>query len=83
MVVAGESYISLVDSLALVVPLTSVDRAWPNHVPVQSAALAAESWAMTEQVRAISRSRITRVHGRVSERALAAIRVWIADFLEL
>jgi mRNA interferase MazF len=33
MVMAGTDYLQLIDSLAIVVPLTSVDRGWPNHIP--------------------------------------------------
>src|SRR5690606_38717482 len=41
LVVAGADYLQLIDSLAIVAPLTSVDRDWPNHVPVTGAALPA------------------------------------------
>ena len=83
MVVAGADYLQLIDSIAIVVPLTSVDRGWPNHVPVTGAALPAPSWAMTEQVRTISRERIAGSAGRADAETLRAVRGWIRDLLEL
>lgn len=83
MVVSGEGYLAAVRDLAIVVPITSVDRGWPHHVRVSGGGLKAASWAMTEQVRAISRQRIARRAGRASDATLAGARVWIGDFLEL
>lgn len=83
MVVSGVGYLSLVDSLALVVPITGVDRGWPNHVRIEGGRLGGESWAMTEQVRAVSRERIVGRAGRATEHTLLSARVWIRDFLEL
>lgn len=81
LVVAGPDYLSTVDTLAIVVPLTSIDRGWPNHIPVGG--LTQPSWAMTEQVRTISRVRLDGTAGRVDNSTLTAVRQWIADFLEL
>lgn len=83
LVVSGDRYLSTVITLAYVVPLTSVDRGWVNHVRVEDRALPAASWAMTEQMRAISRDRIVGHVGRVTDTVLARVRVWLADFLEL
>ena len=83
LVVAGPDYLQLIDSLAVVVPLTSVDRGWPNHIPVSGATLQSASWAMTEQVRTISRERIVGTAGRADAGTLRAVRGWIRDLLEL
>lgn len=83
LIVAGGDYLATVDSLAVVVPVTSVDRGWPNHVPITGAALPTPSWAMTEQVRTISRERIAGRAGRADEPTLAEVRQWIRDFLDL
>jgi mRNA interferase MazF len=83
LVVAGADYLDVVDTLAIVVPLTTVDRGWPNHVPVEGSALPLESWAMTEQVRTVSRERVVATAGRVDPQTLGAVRGWIRDFLEL
>lgn len=83
MVVAGAGYLESVDTLALVVPITGVDRGWPNHVEVIGARLERRSWAMSEQIRTISRERLVGRAGRANDATLAAVRGWLADFLEL
>ncbi|MGO2632629.1 MAG: type II toxin-antitoxin system PemK/MazF family toxin [Galactobacter sp.] len=80
-IVAGEQYLSTVTTLALAVPITTTDRGWPNHVGLDMA-LQQRSWAMTEQVKTISRSRLERRAGQVSFQALEEIRRWIHDYLE-
>src|SRR5262245_35481028 len=79
LVVAGADYLAIVDTLALVVPITTTDRGWPNHVPVRGGSLDRPSWAMTEQVRTISRERIVAHAGRADAVTLAAVRVWLRD----
>jgi mRNA interferase MazF len=83
LVVAGSDYLATVDTLAIVVPLTSVNRGWPNHVPVVGGALPQPSWAMTEQVRTISRERIVDQSGSAAPQTVATVRAWIRDFLDL
>lgn len=80
-VVSGADYLATVNTLAIVVPITGVNRKWPNHIPI--AGLSRASWAMTEQVRTISRDRIVERAGRTDAGTLASIRRWIGDFLEL
>jgi mRNA interferase MazF len=83
-VVAGEGYLDAVTTLALIVPVTTVDRGWPNHIQLTgTVGLESPSWAMTEQIRTISRTRLTQISGRVSTGCLREIRTWLADFLEL
>lgn len=83
-VVAATDYLEAVTTLALVVPVTSTDRGWPNHVRLDGPhGLEGPSWAMTEQIRTISRSRMTRSSGSVSTACLDEIRSWLADFLGL
>lgn len=83
LVVAGADYLATVDTLAIVVPLTSVDRGWPNHVLVEGGELPQPSWAMTEQVRTISRERIVGYGGKAYPETVQAVRGWIRDFLDL
>jgi mRNA interferase MazF len=82
-VVSGADYLDIVDSLAIVVPVTTVDRGWPNHVRIEGGRLPQESWAMTEQVRTVSRERLVAHAGRVTPDTTTAVRSWIRDFLEL
>ena len=84
LVVASPGYLAVVDTLALVVPVSTADRGWPNHVPLTGPhGLAHASFAMTEQVRAILRSRITRIGGAVDDRCLRRVRTWLSDFLDV
>ena len=57
MVVAGADYLEIVDALAVVVPITTVDLGWPNHVEVIGAELGRRSW------RCLSRSGRSRGSG--------------------
>lgn len=83
LVVASASYLDTVETLSMVVPLTSVDRGWPNHVEVVGSRLEQRSWAMSEQVRTIARERVVGRAGRADDITLAAVRGWLADFLDL
>lgn len=83
LVIASSDYLATVDTLAIVVPITTVDRGWPNHIPIAGADLPQASWAMSEQVRTVSRERIVSRAGRVDEATLHAVRRWIGDFLDL
>ncbi|UNK69912.1 type II toxin-antitoxin system PemK/MazF family toxin [Microbacterium sp. H1-D42] len=80
-VVAGGGYLHVVDALAIIVPVTSVDRRWPNHVQIRG--LGKPSWAMTEQLRAVSRDRLHGDLGRVNEATFLQIRNWLRDHLDL
>jgi mRNA interferase MazF len=81
-VVASADYLTVVDTLAIVVPVTSRHRGWPDHILLMGpSGLAAESWAMTEQIRTISRDRITDVVGHVTAECLGEMRMYLKDFL--
>jgi mRNA interferase MazF len=82
-VIAGTDYLATVDALAIVVPVTTVDRGWPNHVSLVGGSLPRSSWAMTEQVRTISRDRIVGRAGRADAPTVVAVRDWVRLFLEL
>ncbi|MDR0481620.1 MAG: type II toxin-antitoxin system PemK/MazF family toxin [Cellulomonadaceae bacterium] len=81
-VVASSAYLATVTHLVLAVPVTTVDRAWPNHVELHgNTALGEKCFAMTEQIRAISRKRITKFAGEVDSSTLKNIVEWIDLFL--
>lgn len=84
LVVASPGYLDAVATLVVVLPITSVDRGWPNHVPVEGpSGLRVPSWVMTEQPRTLRRDRLTSIAGRVSADCLAGARLWLGDFLDL
>jgi len=81
-VISTADYLRAVRGLVVIVPVTTTDRGWPHHVRLRGDGLGLKeiSFAMTEQPRTISTSRIKGVAGTVSTRNLAAIRRWISDF---
>lgn len=82
-VVASSGYLDAVTELAIVVPATTTDRSWPQHVRLagSSLTLARPTFAMTEQPRTISRQRIANVAGTIDNACLAEIRRWLSDFI--
>ena len=84
LVVASAGYLDAVTTLVIVLPITTTDRGWPNHIRVEGpSGLDRPSWIMTEQPRTLSRDRLTRVAGEVSAGCLASVRSWLGDFLDL
>lgn len=81
-VVSSRGHLSIADTLVMVVPVTSVDRGWSNHILLRGEVLDRASWAMTEQLRTISRERLVGHAGQVDASTLADIREWIIDFLD-
>jgi mRNA interferase MazF len=83
-VVSSAEYLDIVDSLVTVVPVTSRDRGWPNHVQVDGpTGLASPSWAMVEQLRNLARERVLRWSGSVDEATFDEIRLYLRDSLAL
>ena len=78
-IVASDAYLEVVDTLALGVPISTTDRGWPNHVRVEMPGLT--GFAMTEQLRTVSRERFEGYVGRIGAATLGAIREWLADYL--
>ncbi len=84
LVVAGRGYLRTVTTLVVVLPVTSVERGWSNHVALRGDhGLARPSWAMTEQVRTISRDRVVAVSGAVDTTTLADVDEWLRAMLAL
>ncbi|GAA2027289.1 hypothetical protein GCM10009819_08360 [Agromyces tropicus] len=84
LIIASAGYLDAVTTLAIVLPITTTYRGWPNHVRVDGhSGLDRPSWIMTEQPRTLSRDRLTKVSGQVSTDCLAAVRMWLGDFLDL
>lgn len=82
--IASSGYLDAVTTLVIVLPITTIDRGWPNHVPIEGpSGLDRSSWIMTEQPRTISRDRLTAVCGQVSRNCLDTVRTWLGDFLDL
>ena len=82
-IISSASYLEVVTELAIIVPATTTDRGWPQHVRLTGSALTLSrpTFAMTEQPRTISRRRIASVDKCVDDQCLAQIRQWLNDFL--
>lgn len=85
LVVSSADYLASVRDLVIVIPLTSVDRAWPHHVRVTGdrTGLPKASFAMTEQPRTISTTRIARRTGTADAATIRDVDRWLQDFLGL
>ena len=71
-VVSSTLFLQVVTDLVTVIPVTSTNRGWANHVPVPI--LGPDSVAMTEQIR-------TKYGPCVDEESFATMKMWIRDFL--
>jgi mRNA interferase MazF len=69
--------------LVVVVPLARTDKSYPTHVHISrdQANLRSDSWAMCEQVRALSFEQFKKKRGRVAEETLATLRTIITQIL--
>jgi mRNA interferase MazF len=85
LVVASDLYLEQADTLAIVVPATTTDRGWPNHVPLRGEQLdlPQATFAMTEQPRTITRDRLVGVIGVVDSATMRDVDRWLRDFLAL
>lgn len=76
-IISSSDFSEVIDHLAIVVPCTSRNRAWANHIHLKGPTGASdETFAMTEQPRTISSHRVLRVLGRVDEPTLDEICRW-------
>ncbi|MFT4215540.1 MAG: type II toxin-antitoxin system PemK/MazF family toxin [Microbacterium sp.] len=85
LVIASDLYLEQADTLAIVLPCTTRDRGWPNHVKLvgQDLNLSGETYAMTEQPRTITRERLFDIAGVIDIGVMREVDVWLRDFLAL
>lgn len=85
LVIASDLYLEQADTLAIIVPATTVDRGWPNHVPLRGPRLALpqRTYAMTEQPRTVTRRRLLGAAGTVDAETMREVDGWLRDFLAL
>jgi mRNA interferase MazF len=77
--VSSMAHLGLVDSLFVCLPVTAVDRGWPNHILLSGPDLSLDrpGRAMTEQPRTLARERVKSQAGYVDAACLARIRWWL------
>lgn len=83
LVVSSRAYNDTVDTLLITVPISSVDRGWPNHIRITGIPGLRASYAMTEQPRAISRERVGDSLGIADLDCLDEVKRWLGDFVAL
>lgn len=84
LVVASDLYLEQADTLAIIVPCTTRDRGWPNHVKLTgNLNLPDEMYAMTEQPRTVTRERLFDVAGMIDVGVMREVDGWLRDFLAL
>lgn len=85
LIVASDLYLEQADTLAIIVPATTTDRGWPNHVALRGSNLALfePTYAMTEQPRVVTRARLFDVVGTVDAATMHQVDRWLRDFLAL
>lgn len=85
LVIASDLYLEQADALAIIVPATTTDRGWPNHVLLRGPdlVLTEPTFAMTEQPRAVTRERLFDVAGAVDATTMHEVDRWLRDFLAL
>ena len=82
MVVSSADHLSAATTLVTVVPATSRDRGWPNHiVMIGPTGLPTPTVAMTEQVRTIARERVVQEVGFVDADCFETICQWVHRWL--
>jgi mRNA interferase MazF len=85
LVIASDLYLQQADTLAIVVPATTTDRGWPNHVLLTGPHLdlPLPTFAMTEQPRTVTRDRFVGELGRVDSATMREVDRWLRDFMAL
>jgi len=85
LVVASDLYLEQADTLAIIVPATTKDRGWPNHVLLRGPdlILGEPTFAMTEQPRTVARERLFDAVGIVDAATMREVDGWLRDFLGL
>lgn len=85
LVIASDLYLEQADTLAIIVPVTTTDRGWPNHVSLRGPDLTLNqaAFAMTEQPRLVTRERLFDAAGAVDSVTMREVDGWLRDFLAL
>ncbi|MCB1274759.1 MAG: type II toxin-antitoxin system PemK/MazF family toxin [Leucobacter sp.] len=85
LVVSSDMYLEQADTLAIIVPCTTRDRGWPNHVRLvgKDLNLPSETYAMTEQPRTVARERLFESAGMIDVGVMREVDMWLRDFFAL
>lgn len=83
--IASDLYLEQADTLAIVLPGTTIDRGWPNHVLLRGTSLnlPQATYAMTEQPRTVTRNCFAGEIGVVDSMTMQEVDRWLRDFISL
>ncbi|MGV9713717.1 type II toxin-antitoxin system PemK/MazF family toxin [Gordonia sp. NPDC003424] len=85
LIIASDLYLEHADTLAIILPATTIERGWPNHVRLRGPTYTPTrpTFAMTEQPRTVTRERLHDVVGVVDSETMDEVDGWLRDFLSL
>ncbi len=85
LLIASDIYLEQADTLAIILPTTTTNRGWPNHVLLRGPSFTPTqpTFAMTEQPRTVTRERLHDVIGVVDSETMGEVDGWLRDFLSL
>jgi mRNA interferase MazF len=82
LLISSDSLVDASDTMAIVVPCTSTNRGWLNHIELAGdTGLAVRTFAVTEQPRTLSRQRIVASAGHVNDECLTEVMRWVHAWL--
>ena len=83
LIIASDLYLEQADTLAIILPATTIERGWPNHVRLRGPAFTPTrpTFAMTEQPRTVTRQRLHDVIGAVDRETMDEVDQWLRVFL--
>lgn len=77
-VISSAAFVRATDGLVMVVPCTTRDRGWPNHIRLSGhTGLRKATFAITEQPRTMSVERVHGFAGHVDDECLELIARWV------
>lgn len=81
-VISSSDFTDVMTDRVIVVPCTTRDREWANHVALAGeTGLTSQTFAMTEQPRTISVKRIHRVSGHLDPECLRTVCAWVHQWI--
>ena len=82
LVISNVDYLDLITELIVVIPCTSKDRGWLNHVEVTGEInLHKPTFALVEQLKSVSRDRLLRRIGQADDSTMTEVGNWVNRFI--
>jgi mRNA interferase MazF len=85
LIISHNAWNKIPTGLVIIIPLSSVKKGISTHVRIAppDGGLTKESYALCEQIRSISRERLVKKTGSVSNEILKEVYSWIFDLISL